>query len=133
MIRRTCVGYFYAIAGAIYFITSGLLAIRDIPAKMERIGLQATNADGQTAFIIIYFGLMAGTGISALLLLWFSKKWQYATLLISSMICAILVSRLIAIGIVDQASEKQYMYMAAEFVMLLPGFVMIWFDKHQKR
>ncbi len=114
-------GYLYAIVGAAYFILSGFLALRDIPAKMERIGLQAVNTDGQTAFVIIYVGLMAGTGFAALFLMSLSKKWLHPTVLVTTMVGAILVFRIWGNTMTGEFSTYQLTYLFSEIAMVLPG------------
>lgn len=57
-----------------YFIGSGVIAAIGLDAKLSRIGLQAINADGKIAFLLIYSSLMVGIGVAMALLFYFSNS-----------------------------------------------------------
>ena len=99
-----------------YFIGSGIIAAIGLDAKLSRIGLQAINADGKIAFLLIYSGLMIGIGVAMALIFYFSGSWSQPLVLAVTILISFITFRIIGSIIVGYVSKTQLGYMFTEFI-----------------
>ena len=99
-----------------YFIGSGVIAAIGLDAKLSRIGLQAINADGKIAFLLIYSSLMVGIGVAMALLFYFSNSWSQPLVLAGTILISFIAFRIIGSIIVGYVSKTQLGYMFTEFI-----------------
>ena len=123
----------FSLAIAAYFIVSGVSALMNVPAKLERIGLRALNEDGQAAFIIIYAGLMIGIGISALAIQLLSKAPLYPLTLLTIMMSSILAFRVYAGIRAGGFSQAQIVFTGVEIGEVAVGIVLLYLLLAAKR
>ena len=118
-------GKIYIALMSVYFVVSGFNVLWDIDAKLARIGLSAINSDGKIAFILIYCSLMIGIGISIALLYYYSKAWQYSTLLASTIIAAFISFRLLGAYMLAELSNTQGAFIAVELLEVTIGIFLL--------
>jgi hypothetical protein len=118
-------GYLFTYGMALYFLTSGLSVLFDVPGKLKRIDLNAINSDGEIAFILIYTGLMTGIGVTILLLQFFSRTWIYSALLITIIISSFIVFRIVGSVMVGFLSPTQTNFLAFEIIEVAAGFLLL--------
>lgn len=118
-------GYLFANLMALYFLTSGISVLFDVPAKLKRIDLSAINSDGEIAFILIYTGLMTGIGVACLLLQYFSRTWVYSALLATTIIASFIVFRIVGSIMLGSLSSTQTSFLAFEFIELTIGILLL--------
>lgn len=103
---------------SIYFIASGLDAVLNIDAKLERIGLSAVSEDGKIAFILIYSGLMSGIGVAMAALGLFFRSATPPLILAATILLSFIVFRLLGSAMLGSLSGTQLGYIATELLEL---------------
>lgn len=111
---------------SIYFIASGLDALFNIDAKLERIGLSAVSEDGKIAFILIYSGLMTGIGVAMAVLGLFFKSATSPLILAATILTSFIAFRFIGSTMLGSLSGTQLGYIATEFVELSIVFLALY-------
>jgi hypothetical protein len=124
-ISKDLLGKIYTVIMAVYFIVSGLNALMDIDAKLNRIGLNVIDLDGKVAFILIYCSLMIGIGLAMALIYYISKTWLYSAVLAVTIITCFIMFRLIAALMVGELSHVQISYVAVEMIEAGIGLFLI--------
>ena len=118
-------GKLYAGVMAMYFMISGFVALMDIDSKLTRIGLSATDQDGEIAFILIYCSLMIGIGVAISLIAVLSKTWVYSAILAVTIISSFIFFRLVGAAMVGELSNVQISFILVEIVEALVGLFLI--------
>lgn len=118
-------GKLYVGVMAMYFIVSGFAALMDIDSKLTRIGLSATDQDGEIAFILIYCGLMIGIGVAISLIAVLSKTWVYSAILAVTIKSSFVFFRLVGAGMVGELSNVQISFILIEIIEALVGLFLI--------
>ena len=101
---------------ALYFISSGLIAVLHIDEKLSRIDLKALSSDGKIAFILIYSSLMTGIGASMLAMYWLLKSWHPSLLLAATILACFITFRIIGSFLVGSLSDTQLTYILVELM-----------------
>ena len=118
-------GKVYTALMSVYFVISGFNALLDIDSKLARIGLSAIDSDGKIAFILIYCSLMIGIGISIALLYYFSKVWEYSTLLAIVIIASFISFRFVGAYVVGGLSNTQLSFLGIELLEVAIGVFLL--------
>lgn len=101
-----------------YFVVSGITPLFDIDAKLARIGLVASSADGKVAFILIYSSLMVGIGVAMATLALALKSSGPPLILAGVILCCFVVFRLAGSFIIGELTDAQIGYIAVELAEL---------------
>ena len=104
---------------------SGFVALMDIDSKLTRIGLSATDQDGEIAFILIYCSLMIGIGVAISLIAVLSKTWVYSAILAVTIISSFIFFRLVGAAMVGELSNVQISFILVEIVEAFVGLFLI--------
>ena len=118
-------GKIYTALMALYFFISGLSVLFDIDSKLTRISLNATNQDGEIAFILIYCGLMVGIGMAISIIAYISKSWVYSAVLAVTIIFSFILFRLVGASLVGELSKLQISFLLTEIVEFSLGLFLI--------
>ena len=118
-------GRMYIFLMSLYFIISGLNALLDIDAKLQRIGLSAVDLDGKIAFILIYCSLMIGIGVAILLIYYLSKTWIYSASLAVTIISSFICFRIIGASMLGEMTQVQLGFIGVELIEVLLGVIII--------
>ena len=103
---------------SIYFVVSGLNAMLNIDAKLDRIGLAATNPDGKIAFILIYCSLMVGIGIAMAVMVSVLKSAGPSLILAGSILFCFILFRFIGSAMLGELTQTQITYIVTEIAEL---------------
>lgn len=122
---KIILGYLFTNIMALYFLISGLSVLFDVPSKLKRIDLNAVNADGEIAFILIYTGLMTGIGVTSLLLQFLSGTWIYSALLTTIIIGSFIVFRILGSVMIGSLSPTQINFLTFELVEVATGVLLL--------
>lgn len=118
-------GKLYTGIMAMYFMISGFAALMDIDSKLLRVGLSATDQDGEVAFILIYCGLMVGIGVAIFLIAVLGRTWVYSALLAVTIIFSFIFFRLVGAVMVGELSNVQISFILVEIVEASVGLFLI--------
>ena len=109
---------YYVIAKAIcallsiYFVVSGLNVMLNVDAKLDRIGLAATNSDGKIAFILIYCSLMMGIGVAMAVMALVFKSVGPSLILAGVILFGFILFRFIGSAMNGEFTQTQIGYIA---------------------
>ena len=103
---------------SLYFVASGMGALFDIDAKLDRIGLAATNPDGTIAFILIYCSLMIGIGIAMAAMALVLKSAGPSLILASAILLCFILFRFVGSAMLGYLTQTQIAYIVTEIIEL---------------
>ena len=103
---------------SIYFVASGVNAMFNIDAKLDRIGLAATSPDGIIAFILIYCSLMVGVGIAMAAMALILKSVGPSLMLASAILLCFILFRFVGSAMLGDLTQTQIAYIATEIIEL---------------
>lgn len=118
-------GKLYTSVMAAYFIVSGLNALMDVDAKLQRIGLSAVDSDGKIAFILIYCSLMIGVGAAIILISHISRTWIYSAILATTVVFSFVCFRVVGSVILGVISDTQVSYLLFEIMEVAVGVFLL--------
>ncbi len=103
---------------SVYFLVSGMNAMINVDAKLERIGLTATSPDGKIAFIIIYCGLMVGIGMAMAAMALVLRSTGPSLMLAAAILLCFILFRVSGSAMVGELTQTQIGYILVEMVEL---------------